>query len=83
MAAAGPGLRVALEEIWQAEIPLQEKRRIAARVAAAFVVSPPREAMVDLAELQADWIQYERGCIPKPIELLIIVWVQALNTGLH
>ena len=32
-----------------------------------------------LAELQADWIQYERGCIPKPIELLIIVWVQVLG----
>ena len=31
-----------------------------------------------LAEVQADWIKYERGCLPHFVELLIIMWVQGL-----
>ena len=29
-----------------------------------------------LANLKESWEKYERGCLPKPIELLIILWVQ-------
>ena len=32
-----------------------------------------------LANLKEYWDNFERGCIPKPIELLIILWVQVKN----
>ena len=29
-----------------------------------------------LSELRDSWLKYERGCLPKPVELLVILWVQ-------
>ena len=31
-----------------------------------------------LAQVQADWVKYERGALPHPVELAIICWVQGL-----
>merc|ERR1719266_1917157 len=31
-----------------------------------------------LAELQSNWRKYERGSLPTPIEMIIILWVQGL-----